>query len=218
MNNREQLIEILRSASEFYLKDDSVGITVLFEKQADAILEQFRSPDMAGIGQIYSAIESRIRHFESIYHKFEANELRPALDTVRRLVPPSTFESSPPDMAEAFRADIKRLDELRRLHIEPYNLGEMGEISRIISRLANKLASLCSPGSGWVKVDYTKPETLPEFGVDVIVYAPEEKDPVIIDHCFKGADGNVYWDWCNNPDTYKPTVTHWQPLPAPPGE
>jgi len=81
-----------------------------------------------------------------------------------------------------------------------------------------KYASLSSPGSGWVKVDYTKPETLPEFGVDVIVYAPEEKDPVIIDHCFKGADGNVYWDWCNNPDTHKPTVTHWRPLPAPPGE
>lgn len=79
------------------------------------------------------------------------------------------------------------------------------------SEFKEKFASLSSPGSGWVKVDYTKPETLPEFGVDVIVYAPEEKDPVIIDHCFKGADGNVYWDWCNNPDTYKPTVTHWRP-------
>ncbi len=81
-----------------------------------------------------------------------------------------------------------------------------------------KYASLSSPGSGWVKVDYSKPETLPEFGLDVFVYAPEEKDPFIIDHCFKGSDGNIYWDWCKNPDTHKPTVTHWRPLPTPPGE
>ena len=47
-------------------------------------------------------------------------------------------------MAEALRKDIFRLDELRRFHIEPYNLGEMGEVSKIISRLS-KLASL-SPG------------------------------------------------------------------------
>lgn len=37
-------------------------------------------------------IKSRIEHFESSYHSYEANELRQALSTIERLVPPSMFE------------------------------------------------------------------------------------------------------------------------------
>ena len=127
-----------------------------------------------------------------------------------------------PDMAEALRLKwITLTEDMGRMLSgqRGVSIDKLNKVMNLVQEFVNTLpASLSSPGSGWVKVDYTKPETLPEFGVDVIVYAPEEKDPVIIDHCFKGADGNVYWDWCNNPDTHKPTVTHWQPLPAPPGE
>lgn len=41
---------------------------------------------------VYEAIESRIKHFESIYHTYEANELRKALRTVQRLMQPIMFE------------------------------------------------------------------------------------------------------------------------------
>jgi len=60
---------------------------------------------------------------------------------VANFYPAGAAEGASEGMAEALRKDIFRLDELRRFHIEPYNLGEMGEVSKIISRLS-KLASL----------------------------------------------------------------------------
>ena len=66
------------------------------------------------------------------------------LSPVSESSPAGAAEGASEGMAEALRKDIFRLDELRRFHIEPYNLGEMGEVSKIISRLS-KLASL-SPG------------------------------------------------------------------------
>ena len=95
MNSRE-----ITEADFINLAADMVGKGLLKTGQSNFELakeyaKQFRSPDMAGIDQIYSAIESRIRHFESIYHKFEANELRSALDTVRRLVPPRHLNHHP---------------------------------------------------------------------------------------------------------------------------
>ena len=78
-------------------------------------------------------------------HDLEVSEIKMIWNDLSDAI--SLIESTPHSsegMAEALRKDIFRLDELRRFHIEPYNLGEMGEVSKIISRLS-KLASL-SPG------------------------------------------------------------------------
>jgi len=136
--------------------------------------------------------------------------------------PAGAAEGASEGMAEALRLKwINLTEDMGRLLSgqRGVSIDKLNKAMNLVQEFVNTLpASLSSPGSGWVKVDYSKPETLPEFGLDVFVYAPEEKDPFIIDHCFKGSDGNIYWDWCNNPDTHKPTVTHWRPLPAPPGE
>jgi len=41
---------------------------------------------------VHSVIESRIKHFENIYHTYEANELKQALISIQRLIPPIMFE------------------------------------------------------------------------------------------------------------------------------
>jgi len=43
---------------------------------------------------VQQIIQSRIKEFESIYHTYEANELKQALSTIERLIPPSNFEVS----------------------------------------------------------------------------------------------------------------------------
>ena len=50
-------------------------------------------PDVSGsLPFVHDVIESRIKHFESIYHTYEANELKQALSSIQRLVPPIMFE------------------------------------------------------------------------------------------------------------------------------
>lgn len=59
----------------------------------DAINEALRQPPVSGsLPPVHDVIESRIKHFESIYHTYEANELKQALSTIQRLVPPIMFE------------------------------------------------------------------------------------------------------------------------------
>lgn len=41
--------------------------------------------------QIIRILENRARKFESINHSFEAREVKSAIDTIRRLVPPELF-------------------------------------------------------------------------------------------------------------------------------
>lgn len=41
---------------------------------------------------VQQIIQSRIKYFEEIHHTYEANELKQALSTIERLVPPSMFE------------------------------------------------------------------------------------------------------------------------------
>jgi hypothetical protein len=156
-------------------------------------------------------------------HDLEVSEIKMIWNDLSDAI--SLIESTPHSsegMAEAvkfakFLADNDYRPGSGNKHWFKWNGMEVDETPLTLEQVYQIFASLSPPGSGWVKVDYSKPETLPEFGLDVFVYAPEEKDPFIIDHCFKGSDGNIYWDWCNNPDTHKPTVTHWRPLPAPPG-
>jgi hypothetical protein len=157
---------------------------------------------------------------EAIYPEFVLT-----LEWLDESSPAGAAEGASEGMAEALRKDIFRLDELRRFHIEPYNLGEMGEVSKIISRLS-KLASL-SPGvedgSGWVSLV----DKLPDYGtIDVWVS----------EYHHKGRMPNVEYrkrDFHNKSDRFEAymhtdsgmqwvditnMVTHWRPLPAPPGE
>lgn len=41
---------------------------------------------------VHDVIESRIKHFESINHTYEANELKQALSSIQRLIPPIMFK------------------------------------------------------------------------------------------------------------------------------
>lgn len=67
---------------------------------------------------------------------------------------------------------------------------------------------------GWVRVE----DGLPDDNIEVLVYSSVEYDypHMGIDHLYTALDKNRRWDWCNDADTDKPTVTHWQPLPPPP--
>ena len=47
-----------------------------------------------------AVIESRIKHFNSNHHTYEGKELRAALDTIRRLVPPENFATQQQPPAE----------------------------------------------------------------------------------------------------------------------
>lgn len=52
-----------------------------------------RKTDVSGsLPPVHSVIESRIKHFENIYHTYEANELKQALISIQRLIPPIMFE------------------------------------------------------------------------------------------------------------------------------
>jgi hypothetical protein len=42
--------------------------------------------------QIIRALEIRVQMFEKLNHSYEARELRSAIDTIRRLVPPTILE------------------------------------------------------------------------------------------------------------------------------
>lgn len=73
--------------------------------------------------------------------------------------------------------------------------------------------SLPQEEQGWVSVE----DRLPEIGEPVLVYAPTEEDKIQVDHrCKTGHESGWSWDWCMNTETFEHTVTHWQPLPAPP--
>lgn len=234
MNSREEILTSLISKIG-YSYDNIKSLETGFakdmlevcEKAMEEYAQQFRSPDMAEPGFVEYINESRasfIKHIHSMEWDLKlrtaVDDLLICFDQMKNKIAEQPIAT--PDMAEALRLKwITLTEDMGRMLSgqRGVSIDKLNKVMNLVQEFVNTLpASLSSPGSGWVKVDYTKPETLPEFGVDVIVYAPEEKDPVIIDHCFKGADGNVYWDWCNNPDTHKPTVTHWQPLPAPPGE
>ena len=60
---------------------------------------------------VHSVIESRIKHFESISHTYEANELKLALDTIVRLIPPVMFKISGSDELASRDARIRELEE-----------------------------------------------------------------------------------------------------------
>lgn len=47
-----------------------------------------------------SVIEARIKHFDSHYHKHEAQRLQQALFIINKLVPPSEFEQAAIDLKE----------------------------------------------------------------------------------------------------------------------
>ena len=223
MNSRE-----ITEADFINLAADMVGKGLLKTGQSNFELakeyaKQFRSPDMAGIDQIYSAIESRIRHFESIYHKFEANELRSALDTVRRLVPPSTFESSPPDMAEALRLKwITLTEDMGRMLSgqRGVSIDKLNKVMNLVQEFVNTLPA--SPGSGWVNLV----DELPNYGtIDVWVSDEYSKRRIPNSEyrqrdfynksdrfeAFMHTDDGMRWVDITN------MVTHWQPLPTPPG-
>ena len=141
------------------------------------------------------------------------------LSPVSESSPAGAAEGASEGMAEALRKDIFRLDELRRFHIEPYNLGEMGEVSKIISRLS-KLASL-SPGvedgSGWVKVEDRLPENAGWVNDTVMFWSKKHG------HALIGCYDFEFDDWTQQPWTEgaeklkSSDVTHWRPLPTPPG-
>ena len=215
MNSREEIISKYN-----FICDPDVLETV--EAMMEEYAKQFRSPDMAGIDQIYSAIESRIRHFESIYHKFEANELRSALDTVRRLVPPSTFESSPPDMAEALRLKwITLTEDMGRMLSgqRGVSIDKLNKVMNLVQEFVNTLPA--SPGSGWVNLV----DELPNYGtIDVWVSDEYSKRRIPNSEyrqrdfynksdrfeAFMHTDDGMRWVDITN------MVTHWRPLPTPP--
>lgn len=81
MNREEELTDILKKV-EWGQMDSTVAF--------DRILRLF------GVGDsfpfVHEVIENRIKHFESIYHTYEANELKHALNSIQRLIPPIMFK------------------------------------------------------------------------------------------------------------------------------
>ena len=120
----------------------------LFVEKLNAIARKFYEKPSEGASEGISKIREVMNWISQCVdedHDLEVSEIKMIWNDLSDAI--SLIESTPHSsegMAEALRKDIFRLDELRRFHIEPYNLGEMGEVSKIISRLS-KLASL-SPG------------------------------------------------------------------------
>jgi len=77
------------------------------------------------------------------------------------------------------------------------------------------LASLSSPGSGWVKVEDGLPEIPPPYFENGLKLTPLGCRVIVYDSVSKEVYEANYYD--GHFDDNNPDITHWQPLPTPPG-
>ena len=77
------------------------------------------------------------------------------------------------------------------------------------------LASLSSPGSGWVKVEDGLPEIPPPYFENGLKLTPLGCRVIVYDSVSKEVYEAKYYD--GHFDDNNPDITHWQPLPTPPG-
>lgn len=77
------------------------------------------------------------------------------------------------------------------------------------------LASLCSPGSGWVKVEDGLPEIPPPYFENGLKLTPLGCRVIVYDSVSKEVYEANYYD--GHFDDNNPDITHWRPLPTPPG-
>ena len=100
-----------------------------------------------------AVIESRIKHFNSNHHTYEGKELRAALDTIRRLVPPENFATQPQPTAEGAEEINKMIGQTKDSISKRYNknyweiLGDYHSNGRLttndfIDELLNEFATL----------------------------------------------------------------------------
>lgn len=74
-------------------------------------MEEYRSQQNEELPGIHSVIESRIKHFENIHHTHEASELKQALSTIQRLIPPIMFQINGSNELASRDARIRELEE-----------------------------------------------------------------------------------------------------------
>jgi hypothetical protein len=100
---------------------------------------------------------------------------------------------------------IEKLKENIRNHMNPYNLGDEGETSRLIFQLIQIAEKQAPTGAIWVKADQK-----PEHNVGVLVFIPGE-DNHITSGMWDISNEWVLLDEYRTPDE---EVTHWTALPA----
>ena len=127
-----------------------------------------------------------------------------------------------PDMAEALRLKwITLTEDMGRMLSgqRGVSIDKLNKVMNLVQEFVNTLpASLSSPGSGWVKVEDRLPENAGWVNDTVMFWSKKHG------HALIGCYDFEFDDWTQQPWTEgaeklkSSDVTHWRPLPAPPGE
>lgn len=138
MNTKERLIDILRSECEYHMKENGVLITVLYEKQADAILDFICSWHIGSISfgewiddKMYNNLLSRVRDSRNtlLFNKWIIDW---ALDST---IPKGTGEIKYVSTIELFKiylsSESAKIDHTNSLRLKWINLTE--DMGRLLS-------------------------------------------------------------------------------------
>lgn len=141
------------------------------------------------------------------------------LSPVSESSPAGAAEGASEGMAEALRLKwINLTEDMGRLLSgqRGVSIDKLNKAMNLVQEFVNTLpASLSSPGSGWVSVEDAKPNGRLCAVLVCNNWAPEHK------RCTRTAiwfgQTNKFFMDCDNAFTAH-EISHWQPLPAPPGE
>ena len=141
------------------------------------------------------------------------------LETVEAMMEEYAQQFRSPDMAEALRLKwITLTEDMGRMLSgqRGVSIDKLNKVMNLVQEFVNTLpASLSSPGSGWVKVEDGLPEIPPPYFENGLKLTPLGCRVIVYDSVSKEVYEANYYD--GHFDDNNPDITHWQPLPTPPG-
>ena len=211
MKTAEEILKSKLDGKITFVNNPDYTFNKVIEAMEEYRLQSHPSPMSAEQVDWRQVIKDRVKHFNSIFHSYEARQLVGALYAIDQLVPPSHFAPSPPakPMSAEQVEELGYYYPLFKFFSDEHGLSLLDSQLQDVIHECKKFIEPASPSvkaDGWVSVE----DELPKVGQKVdlwLVPDDEEKSYRMTWTWEKESTARITINGCK--------VTHWQPF-APP--